>query len=169
LDDPEIADAGDAVAVCWMRDGEGPTYPVFGLERADEIFEHLVEWAEGSPATWFALTWTVDDHSYALALIPDLARSVERYRIARRLHGFDERSTSASTRVLSSPIIFSGPLSETGRTAIHGLQGTSRVGFLDAKWIIDGVGETAAAEVQWIGPLTVRRDSEDRYLQSYLR
>ena len=63
MDPSEVAplldtDAGHVDAVVWAVGDGGEYSPVFAMARADEVFEHLVEWSEGSPVSWFKL---VDD------------------------------------------------------------------------------------------------------------
>jgi hypothetical protein len=63
IDDPEalrvLAEAqrcpsGQADAVLWVADVAG-LYPVFVLEQADAIADHLLAWSEGRVGDWFAL------------------------------------------------------------------------------------------------------------------
>ncbi len=61
--------------------------PVFVLEQAAAITEHLVEWSEGDRGSWFRLALGQYRGRYALALLPDLTRSRERFTLARRLAG----------------------------------------------------------------------------------
>jgi hypothetical protein len=89
-------DAGHVEAVVWACDDDGSPWPILVLDRADEIFEHLVEWAEGSPAAWFKLAWTTRRDSYALALMPRVDKSVERYKLARRILSSEEVPPNAS-------------------------------------------------------------------------
>jgi hypothetical protein len=61
---------------------------VLVLEQAETIAEHLIEWAEGDPSSWFRLAIGQHRGCYARALLPDLTRSRERLELARRLAGF---------------------------------------------------------------------------------
>jgi hypothetical protein len=45
---------------------------VLVLEQAEAIAEHLVEWAEGDPGSWFRIAMGQHRGRYALALLPDL-------------------------------------------------------------------------------------------------
>jgi hypothetical protein len=71
-------------ACLWTRSEFGLT-PVFAVERAREVLDHLIEWAEGDPSGWFRLQIVKTRHRYHVVLMPNLARSLERYRLARTI------------------------------------------------------------------------------------
>jgi hypothetical protein len=108
-------DAGHVEAVVWAGDDDGSPWPILVLDRADEVFEHLVEWAEGSPAARFKVAWTTHGNNYALALMPRIDRSVDRYKIARRLISGEDGRGDASFRIVFRPLRFRGPTSAVSR------------------------------------------------------
>ena len=78
--------SGEAHACLWTESA-GHVSPVLVLEQAEAIADHLIEWAEGDPGSWFRLAIGQHRGRYALALLPDLTRSRERFELARRLAG----------------------------------------------------------------------------------
>jgi hypothetical protein len=78
--------SGEAHACLWTESA-GHVSPVLVLDQAEAIAEHLIEWAEGDPGSWFRLAIGEHQGLYALALLPNLARSCERFKLARRLAG----------------------------------------------------------------------------------
>ena len=100
-------DAGHVDAIVWAIDDAGRFSPIFAMARAEEAFEHLVEWSEGSPATWFQLLYDYDenDDEYAMALVPNVQRSVDRSRLAHSLATGVEASHE-EVRVVFQPLLF---------------------------------------------------------------
>jgi hypothetical protein len=78
--------SGEAHACLWT-DSTGHVSPVLVLEQAKAIVYHLTEWAEGDPGSWFRLAIGHHRGRYALALLPGLTRSRDRFEQARRLAG----------------------------------------------------------------------------------
>ncbi len=130
LEPASESNAGHVEAVVWARDDSGTPWPVLVLERAAEVFEHLVEWSEGSPATWFKLAWTVNEDEYALALLPRVDKSVERYKLARRLASGKDVPSDATFQVVFKPVLFHGPVSTLSRDLLPRPPSRVRVGFL---------------------------------------
>jgi hypothetical protein len=78
--------SGEAHACLWTESA-GRFSPVLVMEQAEAIAQHLVEWAEGDPALWFRLAIGQHRGRYAVALLPDLSRSRNRFELARRVAG----------------------------------------------------------------------------------
>jgi hypothetical protein len=69
-------------AVVWALEEYGTgtrPYPVFLVQHASEICQHLVEWSGGKPAKYFTLVWRPNGKGYDLALVPDFDKSARRY------------------------------------------------------------------------------------------
>ncbi|HLK36369.1 MAG TPA: hypothetical protein VKU41_06420 [Polyangiaceae bacterium] len=92
------AEAGHVEAIIWARDASGAPWALLVLERAVEVFDHLVDWSEGSPASWFTVAWSAAAGEYAVALLPCTEKSVERYRLACRLGVGEEPSCARCCR-----------------------------------------------------------------------
>ena len=76
--------AGNVEGILWaQRDGQH--HPVFMLEQAKEVAEHLTEWAEGNPGEWFKMrliSRELEDGvvQYAMVLMPNLEKGIKRMR-----------------------------------------------------------------------------------------
>jgi hypothetical protein len=92
-------------ACLWTRLGSGPT-PVFAIERGHEVLDHLIEWSEGDPSGWFHLHIIKARHRYHIVLMPNLARSLERYSLARMLLAGHWEATPSEYVFLFHPLAF---------------------------------------------------------------
>ncbi len=150
--------AGHVEAVLWTLEADGEFVPILALTRGDEIFEHLVEWSEGSPASWFHVEFDEDGDRYALAIVPDAERSIERFMLARALvTGTETPVQRAEVVMVFEPLLFQGPLSDASRRALAGLGDAVSVGIVD----VDSLGDRAAPSLpespSKIGLLRCRR------------
>lgn len=161
-------DAGHVDAVVWAGDDDGSPCPILVLDRADEVFEHLVEWAEGSPAAWFTLACATRGGNYTLALMPRVDRSVERYRMARRLISGEEVPADASFRIVFRPLLFRGPMSAVSREMLARLPARVRVGFLPRGELPGDPSDLDFSTVRLCGPIDVEKDRTG-YLRRLLR
>lgn len=71
---------GQAEACLWARKSDGAIMPVFALERAKEIVDHLKMWSEEKPSDWFKLYVYQTKKKYAVILFPDIQRSIGRFK-----------------------------------------------------------------------------------------
>ena len=78
--------SGEAHACLWTESAENVS-PVLVFEQAEAIADHLIEWAERDPGSWFRIAIEQHDGRYALALLPDLTRSRDRFEQTRRRTG----------------------------------------------------------------------------------
>ncbi len=79
---------GQAEACVWGQEDQLPI-ALLAMERAKEIVEHLREWSEGRPESWFHLLLRWRDDRYGMSLVPNLRKSSERWKIAFQLqHGY---------------------------------------------------------------------------------
>jgi hypothetical protein len=99
------APSGRAAACLWMLDGQGSPMPVLALEQAQAIAGHLIEWADNEPAKWFRVYLKERDGRYALALFPELQRSLERFRFAHLLEGGSPLD-SGRIQIITRPLHF---------------------------------------------------------------
>lgn len=158
LDAALQTEAGRVEAVVWALDESGSPWPVLVLERAAEVYEHLVEWSEGNPAAWFTLAWTAAGGSYALALVPRYDRSIERYRAARILFAGEAVPADAQFKIVFVPVTFSGPESSIAREMLPRLPSRVRVGFLARAELTADLSDIDAEAVRTCGPVEVERD-----------
>jgi hypothetical protein len=152
------SEVGHVRAVVWADFDSGAPWPVLVLDHANEILEHLAEWAEGSPADWFTLIWTTNGDRYALALMPRVDRSVERYRTVRHISAGEEVPSDATFHVAFKPILFRGPMSASSRAMLRGIPQRVRVGFLDRDELPADDDLLDPARVVSFGPIEAERD-----------
>jgi len=94
----KLEEAPGPVAGCaWME----PSTPVFIIEQAQAIHEHLLAWSEERPEKWFSLQVRERPGAYAAVLVPDLFLSAARWRQA--YPGLEPGP------VLFKPLGFAGP------------------------------------------------------------
>lgn len=148
--------AGQVEGVLWCRDPDGATWPTLLIERAREVMEHLVEWAEGDPARWFRLVVDEAGREYAMALMPRMDLSIERYRAARRLVAGDAGPEWVPARVMSQPLVFRGPKSSISDGALAAMPDEVRVGFLPSVAAAEP-GTANLGAIPSVGPLQVVR------------
>lgn len=151
-------DAGHVDAILWAADHAGRFSLVLAMARAVEVFEHLVEWSEGSPATWFKLLYDESDDEYAMALVPDVRRSLDRFRLAHFLATGVEASHD-EVQVVFQPLLFRGPKSDVTRRALPRLGQKVTVGFVDLGALRGGLAGIDPRTVSNIGPLHLERDA----------
>lgn len=162
VDPSEVAplldtDAGHVDAVVWAVGDGGEYSPVFAMARADEVFEHLVEWSEGAPASWFKLIIDESDDEYALALVPDVQRSLDRFLLARSMVAGTE-VLPEDVRVVFQPILFRGPKSDLSRRVLPSLRDEVAIGFIDVESLRAGIERLDPRAASSIGPLRCERD-----------
>ena len=150
-------DAGHVDAVVWAVGDGGAFSPVFAMARADDVFEHLVEWSEGAPAIWFKLLVDESDDEYAIALVPDVQRSLDRFLLARSMVAGAE-VLPEDVRVVFQPILFRGPKSEVSRRVLPSLRDEVAVGFIDVESLRAGIERLDPRAASSIGPLRCERD-----------
>ena len=150
--------SGEAHACLWTESA-GHVRPVLVLEQAAVIADHLVEWAEGDPGAWFRLAIGQHRGRYALALLPDLIRSRERFTLARRLAGLPVPGDVEYCYVYGPLRFVSGP--EHTYTSVHRrLPSRITLGVLDrAEWI-PFTGRVDVQRIRSLGPFPVATDQE---------
>lgn len=162
MDPSEVAplldtDAGHVDAVVWAVGDGGEYSPVFAMARADEVFEHLVEWSDGSPASWFKLVVDESEEEYAMALVPDVQRSLDRFHLARSAVAGAE-VLPEEVRVVFQPLMFRGTKSDVSRRVLPSLRDEVTVGFVDVETVRAGIERLDPRAASRIGPLRCVRD-----------
>lgn len=85
----ESLPSGNVDGCAWFMDDD-VLKVIFMMKDASLIYEHLNVWADDKPQEWFTLTvlWR-EPSSYAIALMPDLEKSHQRWTAAFTLrNGF---------------------------------------------------------------------------------
>lgn len=121
---------GAAEACLWAN--AGSPFPILLLKQGRAIRDHLVAWAEGDPSAWFELHLVERRGFYALALIPDLRKSLDRQLAAMALAAGRAVPVPEERSVVFRPLHFvtKGP-SETFASLRGDLRGPVKVCILD--------------------------------------
>jgi hypothetical protein len=130
--DQERLPSGQAQAWFWL-DFQGRPTPVFVLEHGREIAAHLSRWSEGCPSDWFKLHVAGVGPRFAIALAPDPAQVIERWRLAHLEQHGKLPAAGARFSVLSRPLFYVGQdrgayeqvTSRLGMASFLGLLGSS--------------------------------------------
>jgi hypothetical protein len=104
---------GAAEACLWASE-DGAPQAVLLFDRGREIAEHLAEWSEGDPRSWFKLHVAEEGGIYCMFLMPDVAKSCDRQMAGRALATGRAVPAHGDRSVLFKPLRFvsNGP-SET--------------------------------------------------------
>lgn len=129
----DVLPNGNSDGCLWYVEDDH-AHPVFILDKCDEILEHLRLWAEGEPEKWFSFHILQKKNAYVLALVPDLQKTSERWKIAFQLRYGYPPVPSNKEIILFKPIHF---ISESGnspafQTAKRFLGKTTKVGFIES-------------------------------------
>lgn len=157
---------GFAKAILWQASPEGDPWPIFVIQDAQALFDHLVEWSEGSPDFWFDLRMAIRGNDYAIGLVPRIARSIERFKIAWELRNGNPVPEDSEFYVLYKSIRFSSSPGQTSTFEIVKpiLKPTAMVGFLDSSELED-LSEIPKgldfSKISWIGPFDILEDEND--------
>lgn len=97
---------GLAAACVWLQN-EGQLSSCLVIKKAEEIAEHLKAWAENEPEKWFRLCISEHEGLYGLALMPDLKKCIERFRMAYQLRNGLPLPEKMQVTALFKPLHFS--------------------------------------------------------------
>ncbi len=157
LAEAERCPSGQADAFLWIADTDG-IQPVFVLEQADPIADHLLAWSEGRVGEWFSLCLSERGDRFVAALVPNLIRSVGRFE-AGNLAATGELSEAGGYDLLFRPLFFVSRPGHTFGQVRHLITSPTRVGLLDATAFTSAHPPSLALNrVQSIGPVEVSWD-----------
>jgi len=162
---------GHTQACLWLIDDDGKPIPALAIEQAEKIADHLKGWTEGDNS-WFTYHIAEFDNGYGMTLMPDITRSINRYKTARFL--IQEQITPDSTifNVIYAPIAFASdqlnnftnikPMLETAETI--------KVSLIDPKNIDrNNPQNTDLDKVHKLGEFTLKWGDVGTYLKTYLK
>ena len=163
VDDPELAGllrqadecpGGHIEACLWAADGEHAT-PVFVMDQAHAIADHLSEWADDKPGEWFAICFAEREGRYTAILFPNINASIARFKVASIVH-YEEIVTAKDYQVLFRPPCFvSGPQHIFGHVRCRIPEQLS-VGFLDKQAVDrDNPLDVNPEAIKKVGPFKV--------------
>jgi len=153
-DAEEVENSADALA--WTIDHE----PVFIIKHAELIAKHIEFWSEEDPTSWFTVNWYYRSPKYAMVLMPNLEKSVERNKKNYKLLTGEEQPDDADYKIIFKPINFSSENSKTFNQVKHTLPKETRVGF----------ASDLEADIYWLGDgakFKIERN-DDEYMKSLL-
>lgn len=111
---------GRSKAIMYVRAGE-ELRPIFVLDDAQRVFNHLMWWCNEKPSELFRLHLEIAEDGYTMFLIPDSKKAIERYKS----HGED-------TVLLTVPIVYVGETSEENIShKLLSKMSVATVGFVD--------------------------------------
>ena len=92
---------------------EGQLAPMLLISKAKRVHADLMAWTESKPEDWFTIQFAEEDDAYAVALFPDVARSVKRHGVAHLIQE-EEFLQDSRYQVVMAPLHFvSAPRSRT--------------------------------------------------------
>jgi len=112
VQDPEFKEmfedrVSPSAAFClWGQDDDGVVSIVLGYERAEEVAEHLIKWAEGLPNLWFNFHLEERPERYAICLFPNVQKGFERYRLAHYMTHGEVLPKDTECEFLCEPLFF---------------------------------------------------------------
>lgn len=141
----------------WVYDENGPQ-PIMIVDRAKELADHLIQWAEQEPSEWFEIAVNSKDDKYAIVLMPNIQRSINRWKFAHfARHGED---VDYKFNVLFDPIHFVSSQSHTFFSKVKSefeSKDKSDLYFLDAKDVEDDMKKSADKAIK-VGTFNVDTD-----------
>lgn len=163
-------------ACLWLQDNtsEKPEFhPVFLIDNAMEVLDHLKYWCENDPATWFHLYLEkVDDNRYIVLLFPNLDKSIERFKLACLVYTDVVPQSEADYTLIFKPLEFLSQSATMFDNVKEHLGEELKIGFLNANEFDQSAPEACLDKVQYIGPISrVRKDNakdKNSYIPPYV-
>jgi hypothetical protein len=120
---------GNAIGAMWSLES-GKSSPTLIMDKATEIATHLNEWSEGSPGDWFTLFYEKNEHGYALVLMPNIQKSIERMR--KTMPGSEE---GLNYKVIFKPLVFQAEKSDALSAAENYFKEETEVFVLESEFV----------------------------------
>lgn len=155
----EASHDGRIEACIWFIKDNKP-FPVFVIPDMDLIVDHLMEWSENKPLKWFELNICSMENSYAIALIPNMKKSIERWKITNQLMVGYPVPKDTEFKIFFKPLNFIS----SGETSFHKVKDEIgdklQVGFIDLKNVNrESPSQIKEEDIRTIGPFMVNRDT----------
>lgn len=106
-----------AHACFWLLVDDEPV-PMLVLSEAQRIYDDLMTWTENKPEAWFTIQFQEKYSAYALALFPDIQKSLKRHELAHLIQE-EEFLQDPKYQVIFVPLQFT---SEPGNTTYRRLR-----------------------------------------------
>jgi len=128
-----LGDGAHVEACLWTLDDElGSPTPVFVMENAHAIAEHLEGWSENDVEKWFKLAFVENDGKYVVMLWPNLDESVARFKL-RYLIEEEDFLEDAKFSLFFQPLFFVSGTSNMFTDIKSKIGSKASIGFLDFK------------------------------------
>ena len=169
-----LQDAPDVhVKAClWLRNSEdeAPEFcPVFIIDNAIEVVDHLLHWCENDPTTWFYLYLEkIDSDRYIVLLFPNLSKSIERFKLACMAYADFIPQNDADYSLVFKPLEFLSQGATMFDNVKDHLSDKLRIGFLNTGEFDQSTPETCLDKVQYIGPVSRVKKSDEDGKNSYI-
>jgi len=152
---------GNVEACLWAQISEEEgVVPVFVLDRAHEVADHLVEWAENDLDRWFALCFQERGDLYTALLMPNIDESIRRFKQAQMIINRSKPPEDAKYTAIFHPLKFTSQSENTFKKVRDRIRDRSNVGFLDITDIDkDNPLDINEEDIKSIGPFNVCWDS----------
>lgn len=147
------------LGVLWVQD-DGMYVPIFIMDRAIEVADHLAQWCENEYDR-FKIYFDQRNNGYAVALIPDIDKSIDRWKLSRLMHHGD--MVTGNDFVVVYKVLGTCCIGGTTYKAVKDKLGESvKVGFIDAKDVDrTNIGNTNFNQAKFLGPFNIGRVTDD--------
>lgn len=145
---------GELSGCAWIL-RNGKLSPVFVLEEADKIVEHLKFWSEGKPEEWFKFHFKRDGLKYYVALVPEVQRTLDRFKMSYQLRTGYPLPKEFPIRVVFKYLHFAAQ-----REGIYMMDSETEILYIDSKKIDPNNVEKSIADAESLGKFRVVNDSE---------
>ena len=163
-------------ACVWMIDqssGKKEFYPVFLLDNANEVLDHLLYWTENDVRSWFSLYLEkIDDNRYVAMLFPNLSKSIQRFKLSCLQHSEYIPESGADYTLIFKPLEFLSQVATVFDKVNAQLTDEIKLGFLNTADFDQDHPENCVDKIRCIGPITrVRKDDTEgtKYITSYMQ
>lgn len=149
--------SGSADACLWVRkqsksDTKFEMAPVLLYPGYKDLVNHFMAWCESEPTKWFHLHLREKNGKYALALMPDLPKSIERHRMIYQLRNGYPLPKDTNYTLLFRSLHFVSGTATTFESIRHSLPESISVGFLDTSLVDPQNMQLNENNILWIGP-----------------
>ena len=92
--------------MCVWTTKDGVISPCFVIPKFRQVANHLVKWAEDDPEGWFSLNIMELDDRYIIILMPNLKKSIARFKARYMLETGQRIEDDANIDIIFEPLFF---------------------------------------------------------------
>lgn len=157
---------GHVEACLWVIDDDKPC-PIFVLESAQAIYDHMEMWSEDEVEDWFELAIGEHNDRYGIVLMPNIQKSIDRYRLARKLFYGEDIPADAKFNLLFDTIRFTSQSAGLLASLKDKIGDSMKLMFLDSDHLCrENPEETDWEKAIEVGNFSVKRDC--RYIEDLI-